>query len=52
MQLGLVVLIATPLLRVACTVVAFAWRREPLYVLIPLIVLVVLIAGLLTGQAG
>jgi uncharacterized membrane protein len=50
--IGLGLLIATPILRVAFTVLAFAWRRDFLYVLIPLIVLAVLITGLLTGQAG
>jgi uncharacterized membrane protein len=51
-QLGLLVLIATPLLRVAFSALAFTWRRDVVYVIIPLIVLAVLIAGLLTGQAG
>ncbi len=51
-QLALVLLIATPILRVAFTAAAFAWRRDFAYVLVPLIVLAVLLAGLLTGQAG
>jgi uncharacterized membrane protein len=50
--IGLVLLIATPVLRVAFTAVAFAWRRDWVYVVIPLIVLGVLIAGVLTGQVG
>jgi uncharacterized membrane protein len=49
-QVGLMLLIATPLLRVAFTAVAFAWRRDWVYVLIPLIVLAVLLAGIWTGQ--
>ena len=51
-QLGLMVLIATPVLRVAYTAGAFARRRDFVYVLVPLIVLAVLIAGLVSGQAG
>jgi uncharacterized membrane protein len=47
---GLMVLIATPLTRVLFTVLAFAWRRDLVYVLIPLIVLVVLLVGIWTGQ--
>ena len=49
-QLGLVALIATPILRVLFAALAFAWRRDWVYVVVPLIVLAVLIAGLLSGQ--
>ncbi len=49
-QLGLVALIATPILRVLYAALAFAWRRDWVYVVVPLIVLAVLIAGLLSGQ--
>jgi uncharacterized membrane protein len=49
-QLGLVLLIATPLLRVAFTLVAFAIQRDRTYVLITLIVLVILMYGLLFGK--
>jgi uncharacterized membrane protein len=51
-EIGLALLIATPILRVAFSAVAFAWRRDYVYVIIPLIVLAVLIAGLVTGQTG
>jgi uncharacterized membrane protein len=51
-EIGLVLLIATPILRVTFTALAFAWRRDVKYVIIPLIVLAVLVAGLLTGQVG
>lgn len=44
-QLGLLVLIATPLLRVVLTLVAFARRRDWLYVLFAAIVLTVLLYG-------
>ncbi len=50
-QLGLVMLIATPVLRVAFTLVAFAIQRDRTYVLITLIVLSVLMYGLLFGKA-
>jgi uncharacterized membrane protein len=49
-QLGLLLLIATPVLRVAFSIFAFARQRDPLYVLLPTVVLVVLIYGLFSGQ--
>lgn len=49
-QIGVMLLIATPLLRVLFTAVAFAFRRDFMYVLIPLLVLGVLIFGIWTGQ--
>ena len=49
-QLGLVLLIATPVLRVGFTLVAFAIQRDRTYVLITLIVLVILMYGLLFGK--
>ena len=45
-QLGLVVLIATPILRVIFSVVAFALERDALYVVATLIVLMVLLYSL------
>ena len=51
-QLGLVLLIATPILRVAFTLVAFALQRDRMYVLITSIVLAVLLYGLIFGKAG
>ena len=50
-QLGLVVLIATPIARVAFTLVAFALQRDRVYVGVTLIVLVLLLFGLLFGIA-
>ena len=47
-QLGLLVLIATPIVRVGFSVLAFAVQRDRMYVTITLIVLVVLL-GSLTG---
>jgi len=48
-QLGLVLLIATPVARVAFLVVAFALQRDRTYVVITLIVLSVLLLSLLSG---
>ena len=46
-QLGLLLLIATPVARVALAVVGFALEKDRLYVVVSLIVLVVLVASLL-----
>ncbi len=46
-QLGLLVLIATPILRVIFSVIAFALERDTLYVVATLIVLMVLLYSLL-----
>ncbi|MFA6357931.1 MAG: DUF1634 domain-containing protein [Candidatus Omnitrophota bacterium] len=47
-QLGLLLLIATPIARVAFSIFAFARQRDTLYVIITLIVLIVLIYSLLS----
>ncbi len=47
LQLGLILLIATPVARVAFTLVAFAVQRDRIYVALTAIVLVVLLYGLL-----
>ena len=49
-QLGLLLLIATPVARVALSVVAFAMQRDRLYVVIALIVLAVLMYSLMGGH--
>ena len=49
-QLGLLLLIATPVARVAFSVVAFALERDRLYVVITLIVLAVLLFSLAGGH--
>lgn len=49
-QLGLLVLLATPVARVAFSVVAFAVQRDTLYVSVTLIVLAVLSFSLLGGH--
>jgi uncharacterized membrane protein len=45
-QLGILLLIATPVARVAFSAVAFAMQRDRLYVLVSLFVLCILLAGL------
>jgi uncharacterized membrane protein len=45
--LGVLVLIATPVMRVALLVVAFARQRDALYAAVSMLVLVVLLAALL-----
>ena len=50
-QLGLVLLIATPVARVALTFVAFLFRRDRLYATLTLLVLALLLYGLVWGRA-
>ncbi len=49
-QLGLLLLIATPVLRVAFSILAFARQRDFVYVLLAAVVLSVLIYSLFSGQ--
>jgi uncharacterized membrane protein len=51
-QLGLLLLIATPIARVVFSVAAFAWERDFMYVGISLIVLIVLLYSLLGPKGG
>jgi uncharacterized membrane protein len=50
-QLGLLLLIATPIARVAFTLVAFAIQRDRMFVTITSIVLALLLYGLVFGAA-
>jgi uncharacterized membrane protein len=50
--LGLILLLATPVARVAVSVIAFALSRDRLYVAITLVVLCILIFSLLSGAGG
>ena len=50
-QLGLVLLIATPIMRVGLTLVAFWWQRDRLYVWITAFVLALLVYSLFWGRA-
>src|SRR5215203_3697495 len=49
-QLGIVLLIATPILRVAFTLVAFALQRDRVYIAITTLVLALLVYGLAFGR--
>ena len=51
LSLGIVVLIATPFVRVGGTIVAFARERDRRYVLVTAVVLVVMCASVLLGKA-
>ena len=51
-QLGIIILIATPILRVIFAVIAFALEKDRLYTLISLIVLFIILASMLTGRIG
>ncbi|MGB9850340.1 MAG: DUF1634 domain-containing protein [Moorellaceae bacterium] len=50
-DLGLLLLIATPIFRVAASVVAFIWDQDLPYVLITLYVLTMLLLSLVLGKA-
>lgn len=50
-QFGLVLLIATPVARVALTLGAFAIQRDKVYVVVTTIVLALLLYGILYGKA-
>jgi uncharacterized membrane protein len=49
MQLGLLVLVGTPIGRVVAALAAFAWRRDATYVVISAIVLLALLYSLLAS---
>ena len=50
--LGLLLLIATPILRVAVSLVGFALQRDRTYTVICAVVLIVLLISFLLGKAG
>ena len=51
-QMGILVLIATPILRVMLSAIAFAIEKDYLYVVITLIVLSIIAIGMFGGLAG
>lgn len=51
-QLGVVVLLATPITRIAFSVLAFAMEKDVLYVIITLIVLSVITFSIFSGFGG
>ena len=52
MTVGLLVLIATPVMRVAVSILAFAADRDWRFVAITISVLAILLVSLLVGRAG
>lgn len=51
-QLGIIFLIGTPILRVFFSAIGFALERDYLYVFISLLVFSIIIASMLTGKIG
>jgi uncharacterized membrane protein len=51
-QLGVLLLIATPIVRVAFSIVGFALEGDRLYVVITSVVLAILLYSLIAGAAG
>jgi uncharacterized membrane protein len=51
-QLGVLCLIATPIVRVVVSLIGFALERDRTYVLITSLVLVILLYSLISGAAG
>lgn len=51
-QLGIILLIATPILRVVFSTIGFAIEKDYLYVAISLLVLIIIFTSMLSGHAG
>jgi len=51
-QLGIILLIATPVIRVAFSAVGFLMEKDYLYTAITLIVLLIILASMFSGRAG
>jgi len=51
-QLGIILLIATPILRVVFSTIGFALEKDYLYVGISLLVLLIIFASMMSGHAG
>ncbi|OQY95952.1 MAG: hypothetical protein B6D37_04120 [Sphingobacteriales bacterium UTBCD1] len=51
-QLGVIFLIATPVARVAFSIIGFAWEKDILYIFLTLIVLCIIITSLALGVKG
>jgi uncharacterized membrane protein len=51
-QLGIILLIATPVIRVAFSAVGFIIEKDYLYTAISIIVLLIIFASMLSGYAG
>ena len=51
-QLGIALLIATPILRIIFSAIGFVMEKDKLYLFISLLVLGIIFASMLTGHAG
>ena len=51
-QLGIILLIATPVIRVAFSAIGFLLEKDYLYTFITLIVLLIILASMISGHAG
>ncbi|MBS1519664.1 MAG: DUF1634 domain-containing protein [Bacteroidetes bacterium] len=51
-QLGIIILIATPVIRVAFSAIGFLLEKDYLYIFITLIVLLIILASMISGHAG
>lgn len=51
-QLGVAILIATPILRVAFSIVAFAIEKDRMYIVITCIVLAIILSNMIFGLEG
>ena len=51
-QAGIILLIATPVIRVLFSAVGFILERDRLYTIITLVVLLIIMASMLSGHAG
>jgi len=51
-QAGIILLIATPVIRVICSAVGFALEKDHLYIGITLLVLAIIFFSMLSGHAG
>jgi uncharacterized membrane protein len=51
-QLGIISLIATPILRVICSTIGFVLEKDYLYVGISLLVLLIIFTSMMSGHAG
>lgn len=51
-QLGIILLIATPVIRVAFSAIGFLLEKDYLYTFFTLIVLLIIVASMISGHAG
>ena len=51
-QAGIILLVATPVIRVICSVIGFIIERDRLYIFISILVLLIILISMLSGHAG